>query len=124
MRRAARGLCQRADDAAAREINLEAVMCEALGVAQQHVGRASECRDIGGLPAEDSLRPWIAPRLVRDASERKAPLLDGLAVELEPRRDGDEGECVGESVADLQIGVMRGEASRRQLERSDDLVGV
>src|SRR5215471_2724345 len=90
LRRAARSLCQRADDAAAREIDLEAVMLVAPGVAEQRVGGAREGLRVGRLPAERSFGLRVAPRPVGDAAEREAPLLDGLAIELKPDGDGDE----------------------------------
>jgi hypothetical protein len=64
-------------------------VCIAFGVAQQHVRRASERRGIGRLPAEGGFGLWIAPRPVRDTPERETSLLDGVAIELEPNRDGN-----------------------------------
>ena len=87
LRRAARRLRQRADDGAARQVDLESVVLEALGVAQQEVGRARERRAFGGLPAQRRFGRRIAPRLVRDAAERQPRLLDRVAVELQRGRD-------------------------------------
>src|SRR4029077_19194098 len=98
LRRAARGLGERARDTAAREIDFEAVVRVAPGVAQQHVRRASERRGIGRLRAQRGLGLWIAPRLVRDAPEREAPLLNGVAIELETNRDRNQGKRIREAV--------------------------
>src|SRR6185312_17346946 len=83
--------------------------------------------------ATERLRTWrrarelrldiaVAPRLVGDAAEREACLLDHAAGDLEADRYGDQGESVGQAVADFQIGVVGGEALGRQLDRRDDLV--
>src|SRR5262249_27795771 len=119
-----RGLCERARDAAAREIDLEGVMRVALGVAQQHVRRASERRGIDRLPVKGGLGPWIAPRLLRDTPEREASLLNGVAIELESNRDKNQSKLIREAVANLQVRVVRSEAFRRQFHGSDDLAGV
>ena len=87
LRRAAYGLCERARNAAARELDLEGVVRGALGVAQQHVRGAKERRGIGRLPSQRGFSLWIAPRLVRDTPKRQAPFQDGVAIELEPNRD-------------------------------------
>src|SRR5262249_23990699 len=113
LRRAARRLCECARDAAAREIDLESVMRVASGVAQLHVRRASECRGIDRLPAQGRFSPLIAPWFVRDTPERESSLLDGVAIELEPDCDGNQGERIRESVANLQVRIVRGEAFRR-----------
>src|SRR5258705_3294372 len=94
LRRAARCLCERAHEAAAREIDLEGVVLVASGLAQQHVRRAGECCGIGQLPVQGGFSPWIAPRLVRHAAEREPRLLDGVAIELEPDRNLDQGERI------------------------------
>src|SRR5260370_16815758 len=82
--RAARGLCERARDTAAREIDLEGVVRVALGVAQQPVRRASERRGIGRLPAQGGFGLWVAPRPVRDTPERATSLLDATALQFQP----------------------------------------
>src|SRR5262249_46213614 len=122
--RAACGLCERARDTAAREIDLEGVVCVSFGVAQQHVRRASEGRGIGRLPAQSSFGLWIAPRPVRDAPERETSLLDDIAIELEPNRDRNEGECIREPVANFQVRVVRGEALRGKCHRNNDLAAL
>src|SRR3954453_18018149 len=55
LRRAVCGLAERAHDAAAGELDLEGVVGVALGVAQQHIGCARECRGLGCLAAQSSL---------------------------------------------------------------------
>ena len=40
----------------------------------------------------------------------------------EPDRDRTERERIGQAIADFEIGVVRGEALWRQLDRGDDLV--
>src|SRR5258705_4214062 len=94
LRRAARCLCERAHEAAAREIDLEGVVLVASGIAQQHVRGAGECCGIGRLSAQDRFSARIAPRLVRHTAEREARLLDGVAIELEPDPGRDQGERI------------------------------
>ena len=59
---------------------------------------------------------WATPPSARRASD------DPAAVELERGGDRDEGERVGGAVADLQVGVVLGEAFGGQLDRRDELV--
>ena len=61
---------------------------------------------------------------MRDAAEREACLLDDVAVEFEPDCDGNKRERIREPVTDFQIRVVLRETLRRQLHRSDDLVGI
>src|ERR1700736_1403456 len=112
--RAARGLCERARDTAAREIDLEGVVRVALSVAQQHVRRASERRGIGRLPAQGGFGLWVAPRPVRDTPERETSLLDGVAIEFEPNRDRNKGERIREPVANFWVRIVPGERFRGQ----------
>ena len=122
LRGAGRRLRQRADDGAASEIDLEGVVLEALGVAQQEVRSARERRLVGGLPAQRRFGRRVAPRLVRDAAERQTGLFDRIAFELQRGRDRYQRERIGEAIADFQIGVIRRKAPRRKLDRRDDLV--
>ena len=71
MRGSSRGLRQSSHDGAAREIDLEGVVRETLGVTQQQVRRVPEGRVICRLTAQRSFGRRIAPRLVRDATERQ-----------------------------------------------------
>ena len=98
----------------------------ALGVAQQHVGGLREMRSRSArLPAQRRFGCRIAPRLVRDAAEREARLLDRAAVKLERRRDRDQRERIGQPVADLQIGVVRAQSPARGSSIGrDDLVAA
>src|ERR1700687_4434464 len=96
LRRGMRRLRQRSHDGATRQIDLEVVVPEALGVAQQQIRRIRERGLAGGLPAQCGFGRTIAPRLVRDAAERQACLLDRAAFELERRCDRYERERVGE----------------------------
>ena len=54
LRRASRCLHQCPNDAAARQFDLEGIVCVALGVAQQQVGRMRESGLIGGPDAEST----------------------------------------------------------------------
>ena len=78
MRRATRGLAERAHDRASREIDLEGIVLEALGVMQQQVGAALEIpfvrmRAIEGLPTMIAKFTTDIPQL----SNWGAPLLLG-----------------------------------------------
>src|SRR5712692_376748 len=95
LRRAARRLSQCADDSAARKLDLEGVVREALGVAQQQVCGPVEIIRARSLPAEHRFRSLVAPRLVRDAAERKPGLLDDLALDLESNGNRYQRERIG-----------------------------
>ena len=77
---------------------------------------------IGGLTAQRRFCRRIAPRLMRDAAERQARLLDRAAFELQRGRDRYERERIGEPITDFQVAVVCREAVRRKLDRRDDLV--
>ena len=124
LRRAARGLRQRAHDRPARQINFKVVATIASGVAQQRVRRARKRRGVGRPAAQRRFSLRISPRLVRDAAERHASLLYEVPIEFEPDSNGHQRERIRQSVSDLQIGVVRREALRRQLYGRDDLAGV
>src|SRR5712672_2700015 len=94
LRRAARCLCERAHEAAAREIDLEGVVLVASGLAQQHVRRAGECCGIGELPVPGGFSPWFALGGVAHKPWSEPPLLEGVAIELEPDRNRDQGERI------------------------------
>src|SRR5689334_10360877 len=94
LRRAACCLRERPHDAAMRQTDLEGIMPVALGAAQQHVRSAGEGGGRGGLAAKRALGLRVAPRLVRNAAERKSPFPYGVAVEFQPDRDGDESEGI------------------------------
>src|SRR4051812_16720995 len=81
--RAGGGLGQGADDGAAGEIDLEAVMAEALGPGEDDIGRGREARRGGRLAAERGLGLGLAPGLMGDAAEGEARLRDPVALELE-----------------------------------------
>src|SRR4051812_26111507 len=83
LRRAARGLRQPADDGAARQIDLEGVVPEALGFAHDDSGGLRERRFVSRLAAQRGLGLRVAPRLVGDAAERETRFFDGAAVELD-----------------------------------------
>src|SRR5262252_1840999 len=106
LRRASRGLHQCPNNGAASQFDLEGIVGVTLSVAQHQVGRVREAGLIGGLPAQRCFGGGIAPRLVRDAPERQAGLLDGASIELQRRRNGDECECVGEAIAKFEVGVI------------------
>src|SRR3954454_12663648 len=76
LRGSARCLRKRAYDASARKVDLEGVVLETLGVAQQEVRRLRETRLTDRLSAKSYLRLCVAPRPVRDASECEARLRD------------------------------------------------
>src|SRR5690242_17527871 len=95
LRGAGRRLRQRTDDGTASEIDLERVVLEALGVAQQEVRSADERRLAGGLTAKCGFSWRVAPRLVRDASERQTGVFDRVSFELQRGRDRHERERIG-----------------------------
>src|ERR1700704_1745288 len=97
LRRATRRLRERADDRAARKIDLEGIVLEALGVAQQRVSRTLEGLGTRRLPAQRCFGSRVAPGLVRDTAKRKTRLLDAVALELQPDGDGHERECIGQA---------------------------
>ena len=76
------------------------------------------------LAFEKRLRGRNAPRLMGDPAQRKARDLDSLRLKLKADGDGNKSEGVGQSIPDLQIGVVAGESLRRQLDRGDDFVGA
>lgn len=61
---------------------------------------------------------------MRDAPKRETAVLNNVAIELELDRDGNQGECIGEPVANLQVRIVRGEAFLRQFDCGDDLASV
>ena len=69
------------------EIDLEFVVPEAFGVAQDDSGRFGKGCGFGGPAAQRGFGLGIAPRLVRYAPERETRLLDRAAIELEADRD-------------------------------------
>src|SRR4029078_12016577 len=82
LRRAARRLRERADDCPARQVDLERVVPEALGVAQHDVSRRGENRLAGRLAAQHRFSLCLAPRLMGDAAKRETRLTDVAAVLL------------------------------------------
>src|SRR5687768_18063389 len=64
LRCAVRGLCQRPDDNAPGEADLEGVVAETLGLVQNDVGRASESVVSGGLSVQGCFGFWIPPRFM------------------------------------------------------------
>src|SRR5690349_8714476 len=105
LRRAARGLRERAHEGAAREIDLEGVVLVASGLAQQHIRRAGERHGVGRLSLQDRFGTRIAPWLVRDATKCEPGFLDRVAIELEPDRDRDQGERIRQPVTNLQVAI-------------------
>jgi hypothetical protein len=85
---------------------------------------SASTRARGRRAVEFSLGFAIAPRLVGDAAEREARLLDSTALDFEPDRDRNERERIGQAVADLEIAIVRGKALGRQFDRGDELVGA
>src|SRR5262249_23736832 len=122
LRRALRGLRERAYDAAPRELDLEGIVRVAASFPQQHIGGAGKRGAIGRLTAQRRLRRLIAPGLMRNATQRQARFFDGPALELERGGDRHERKRIGEPVADFEIRVIGGKALRRKLDRGDDLV--
>src|SRR5829696_6177146 len=102
LRGAPRRLRQRTDDGAPRQIDLERVVPEALGVAQHDVGGLRERSLARGLAAQRSFGLRLSPGPVGDAAQRETRLADVAAVELEADRDGHQRERVGQTVADLE----------------------
>src|SRR5262249_24911698 len=124
LRGGTRRLRDRAHNAPARQVDLEGVVPEALGVAQNEIRGLGERRLAGRLSPKLSFGLCVAPRLMCDAAKRKTRLLDGVAVKLEANRDRYQRECIGEPIAHFEIRVVRLEAPRRQLDRRNELVGL
>src|SRR5262245_23471465 len=122
LRDCARRLRKRADYSPTRKLNLEGVVAEALGLTHNDIGSPTKCRLACGLADERGLGLSVAPGLVCNAAERKARGIDIASVELKADRDGYQGECVGETIADLEVGVMAGKALGWQLDPRDELV--
>src|SRR5882757_2911398 len=112
LRGAAGGLSQCANDAAPRQVDLEGIVLITPGVAQQQIGGAPKTGLVGSLSAQRCFGQHVTPWLVRDTAERKTRLLDGIVLEFQCSRDRDQRECVGEPIADLQIGIVCGEPLR------------
>src|SRR5260370_1348861 len=72
LRRALRGLRERAHDAAARELDLEGIVRVASRLSEPHVRHAGKGRAMGRLSAQRRFRRGMAPRLVRNAAQREA----------------------------------------------------
>src|SRR5215470_19431078 len=123
LRGGARRLRERAHNGPAREVDLEGVVPKALGVAQNEISGPGERRLAGRLPPQLSFGLCVAPRLMCDAANGKARLHYGVAVKLEANRDRYQRKCIREPIANLEIGVVRLEAPRRQLDRRNELVG-
>src|SRR6516165_1649202 len=122
LRGSPRRLGQRTQDATPRQLDLEVVVAEAVRVSQHGLSCTQEIFARGRRSVELRYGLTVAQRLVRDAAERQARLLDRVALDLEADRDGYQGERIRQAIADLQIGIVVGEAFGRQFDRRDDLV--
>ena len=90
-----------------RQLDLEGVVAEALGVAQDALPRpARKCLRVARLARQQRLGLRVAPGLVRHAAQREARLRDRVAVHLQRGGDRHQREGVGRAVADLQVGVV------------------
>src|SRR5699024_8385990 len=107
---------------AARELDLEVIVTMALRAREQDVGGVGERGVLGWLAAERRFGRAVAPGLVSDAAECQTRLADALAVDLQGCCDRDQGEGIGQPVANLEIAVVRSEALRWQLNTGDDFV--
>ena len=76
-----------------------------------------------GPAFEGCLGLRVAPRLMGDAAQRETRLLDRSAFEVEADRNRHQREGIGQTIADLQVGVVGRKSARRQLDRRDELVG-
>src|ERR1051326_5650342 len=124
LRRAGRGLRERAHDRAARQLDLEIVVAEAARLAQEDLRRARKTLARRRRAGEGLFRRAVAPRLVRHPAERKPRRFNSAAFDLQRGRDRYQREGVGQPVADFQVAVVLGEALRRQLDRRDDLIAA
>jgi hypothetical protein len=98
--------CPARPASAARQFDLEGIVLVTPGATERHVRRIRESGSIGGLPAQHCFGRRITPRLVRNAAERQTGLFDRGSFELQRRRDRDEGERIGEAIANFQVGVI------------------
>ena len=120
-----RAACESARTMVRRARSILNVLCpKPLASRSTNVGRLGKRRLVGRLAAQRGFGLCLAPGLVRDAAERKARFLDGAAIELEADGDGHQRKRIGQPVADLEVGVVRGKAARRQLDRRDQFVGA
>ena len=85
---------------------LKSLCPKPLASRKDEIGRLRKGGFIGGPAAQRSLGLHIPPRLMRDAAERETRFLDRVAIDLEPGRDGDQRECVGKPVANLEVGMV------------------
>src|SRR3977135_583281 len=70
----ARRLCQRAQNAAPCQLDLEVVVAEAARIAQDGIGGAQEALPRCRRPTQQRLGFTVAPRLVRDNAAREPRL--------------------------------------------------
>src|ERR1700722_10187242 len=82
LRRPARRLAERTTDRPPRQLDLEVVVAEAARAAEQGVCGTGEILRRRRPALELAFGLAVAPRLVGDAAERDAGLLDGGAVEV------------------------------------------
>ena len=94
LRGSARRLRQRANNAASRQLDLEVVVSKTARISQHGLGRPHEGLARRRRPGELCFGVLVAPRLVRDAAEREARLLDRAAFDIEADRDRYEGERI------------------------------
>src|SRR5260370_20604367 len=101
LRGAARGLRQRPQDAAPRQLDLEVVVAEAARIAQHGLGRAQEAVPRRRRAVELRFGVAVAPWLVGYSAEREARLLDRAARDLETNRNRYQGKRIGQAVPEL-----------------------
>src|SRR5690606_5642304 len=124
LRRRTRGLIERAHDRAACKRYLEVVVALADRFGEDRVGDLFEKHPRRRFLRHQRLGLPVAPGLVRHAAERKAGLGDHPLFKPQGRRHRHQREGVGMAVAQLEIGVVRVEAVRRQLDRRDEFAGL
>ena len=101
MWRAVRSLCERANNRAPRQIDLESVVCKPFGIAEKMLRGLRESRAARGLAAQRRFYIQISSRLMRDAAKRQPCFLDLVAVKLKRRGDRNQGKRVRQPVADF-----------------------
>ena len=117
-----RSLCERANNRAPRQIDLESVVCKPFGIAEKMLRGLHESRAARDLAAQRRFYTHVSPRLMRDAAKRQPCFLDLVAAKLERRGDRNQGKRIRQPVADFQVGIMLAETFGRKLDRGDDLV--
>src|SRR5262245_38977128 len=110
-------MLQRANDRSLCQRNFESVMREALGLAEDRE-RDSFKVILGGVhTVQHRLGIRVAPRLMSDTAQSETSFGDRVSVHLERRRHRYQREGIRRTITHLQVGIVVGESSGRQIYR-------